>query len=269
MKTQQLPVAAEVTRLKHFHLPSGSGKPVRASSRRLLLFNGGRAFSLVDLLLVVAAVVAIALVILPALTRPRGNRAPRISCTNNLKQVGLAFRIWASEHQDKLPSQVSTTNGGAMEAVMAGDVAAVFQVMSNQLNTPKILFCPADKQRIKAITFDRIVPTKRNRDNVPFLGNSNLTYFVGLDANDISPSMFLSGDDNFLVGGNQAGFGGSRLPPGIHSLTTNIPIAWSDTRHERQGNVGLADGSVQGFSSTALRMGLANTGDETNRLAMP
>jgi hypothetical protein len=37
----------------------------------------------------------------------------------------------------------------------------------------------------------------------------------------------------------------------------------------KQGNVGLADGSVQGFSSTALRRALENTGVETNRLAMP
>jgi prepilin-type processing-associated H-X9-DG protein len=47
------------------------------------------------------------------------------------------------------------------------------------------------------------------------------------------------------------------------------PVAWNDTRHLKQGNVGLADGSVQGFSSNKLREALANTGVETNRLAMP
>lgn len=81
--------------------------------------------------------------------------------------------------------------------------------------------------------------------------------------------MFLSGDDNFLVGGNSGGYGGTQVTPGILSLTKKDPLAWSDIRHERQGNIGLADGSVQGFSSSALRNALANTGVETNRLAMP
>jgi prepilin-type N-terminal cleavage/methylation domain-containing protein/prepilin-type processing-associated H-X9-DG protein len=227
-------------------------------------------FTLIDLLMVMAVLSILVVVLSPSLAKNRPI-ATRIACTSNLKQVGLAFRIWAGDHQDTNPMQISVTNRGAMEAALSGNIVAVFQVMSNELNTPKILFCPTDKKRIQATTFDRSDPSiGKWRGNTLFGSNTNLSYFVGLDAKDTSPQMFLTGDDNLLVGGDHRGdVGGKPAPTGILSLTTNTPVAWADTRHEKQGNVGLADGSVQGFSSSALRNALANTGVETNRLAMP
>ncbi|MCC6822743.1 MAG: hypothetical protein IT579_18595 [Verrucomicrobia subdivision 3 bacterium] len=56
---------------------------------------------------------------------------------------------------------------------------------------------------------------------------------------------------------------------GILSLWTNLPVAWSPERHEKKGNIGLADGSVQGFTSSKLAEALRNTGAATNRLAFP
>jgi len=180
-------------------------------------------------------------------------KATTITCANNLKQVSYAYRIWAGDHQDLLPMKVSITNGGAMEAILTGNVATVFQVMSNELNTPKILFCPTDKKRIQTATF---ASTNQR------LSNSNFSYFVGLDTNTNLLGTFLSGDDNILSNG-------VTVNPGILLLKTNSEVSWSEKRHEKQGNVGLADGSVQGFSTSALRAALANTGVETNRLAMP
>ena len=155
---------------------------------------------------------------------------------------------------DKFPTEVSVTNGGAMEAASNGDVFFVFQVMSNELNTPKILFCPTDNKQIRAACV--------SNDGWLTLSNTNLSYFIGLDASDVLPNSFLSGDDNFLIGGAEA-------KPGIQTILTNTPIAWSETRHEKQGNIALADGSVQGFSSLALKAALKTTGLPTNRLAMP
>lgn len=218
-------------------------------------------FTLIDLLIVIAVLFILVVMLMPS-RRGGKAKAPRIACTNHLKQVGIAFRIWSGDHNGQLPMDLSVTNGGAMEAFMRGNVAAVFQVMSNELNTPRILFCPTDKKRIQAVVFNSSSSTQGNPALVSFANNSNLSYFVGLDINTNLPGMFLSGDDNFLL--NDVA-----TKPGILSLTTNTPVAWSKTRHEKQGNVGLADGSVQGFSSTSLRNALANTGVETNRLAMP
>jgi prepilin-type processing-associated H-X9-DG protein len=232
--------------------------------------NAQCGFTLVDFMVIVAVTAILALMLLPRLTRSRVPAA-QVYCTNSLKQICLAYRQWAFDNNDKLPTEVSVTNGGAMEAVMAGNVAAVFQVMSNELSTPTSLFCPTDRRRIRAITFSKPVPVSRANQSVYFSNNSNVSYFVGLDASNTSPSMFLSGDDNWLVGGEAGTVAqkGVPVPSGILSLWNKTPIAWSEARHERKGNIGLADGSVLGLSGRKLAEALRHTGVATNRLAMP
>jgi len=225
------------------------------------LTPANRGFSRLDLIILIAAAVGIGMVILPRFARTHC-QSPRISCSNNLKQVGLAFRLWAGDNNDLYPMRVSVTNGGAMEVVLGGNVAAVFQVMSNELNTPKILFCPADKGRAQATTF-----TSNTKQS---FGSSNLSYFIGLDASQDLPGTFLAGDDNLLVGGTQISpHRGAAPKPGILSLRTNDPVTWSTARHDKAGNIGLADGSVQGFAMAGLRKALTESGLTTNRLAMP
>lgn len=89
-----------------------------------------------------------------------------------------------------------------------------------------------------------------------------MSYFVGLDPNPNQPQMFLTGDSDL-------GTNGGLFRAGVVSLLTNQPVSWSEYRHRKQGKVGLADGSVQGYSTTRLRDALANTGDLTNRIIVP
>jgi len=206
------------------------------------------AFTLIELLLVIGVLTVLAAFLYPSFVNAK-QKAQRIRCTSHLKQVGLAFRIWAGDHTNLNPIQVTMEFGGTKEYIATGETFRHFEVMSNELNTPKILTCPADSQRTMATSF------------IPTLSNSNLSYFIGLDADELHPNRFLAGDRNIL--------GGTRVGKNILELADTNGVSWGRDLHRNQGNVGLADGSVQGFSSSALRTGLSNTGIETNRLAMP
>ena len=223
-------------------------RPASKEDTNLSALKPAAAFTFTDLLIAVFCLAAASTFLFPQFRRPRCSC--RLNCVNNLKQVGLSFRTWALDNYDRYPAFVSVTNGGTMELVQSGVAYIHFEALSNELSTPKVLYCPVDNSSTSGTYFGG-----------GFSGK-NLSYFVGVDAADTNPSMFLAGDDNLLVNGSAA-------KRGMLNLTTNSAIAWSQSRHQFVGNVGLADGSVQQFNSKRLAEALANTGSATNRLLMP
>jgi prepilin-type processing-associated H-X9-DG protein len=205
------------------------------------------AFTRVELLVIIVVVVVLGALLIPALERAPA-RAVLINCTNNLKHIGAAIETWAIDHNDKYPMDLSVTNGGTLETTASNGVVSSFIVLSNQLSAPEFLACPADT-RMPAANFD------------PGLSNTNISYFLALNADEEMPEMFLAGDRNLTNG----------LPVvnGILLLPTNRPVGWDSRMHNGQGNVGLADGSVQQVSSARLWQQLCATETSTNRLLMP
>ena len=203
-------------------------------------------FTVVGLLIIIAVLAILAAMLLPALAAAK-RKAQRINCVNNLKQDGLAFRLWEGDNGDNYPMAVSTNKNGTME--YAGEVFRHFQVMSNELSTPKILVCPAD-DRTAAASFAK-------------LKNINVSYFVSVDASEAYPQMFLDGDRNLT--------NDTPLENGLMKLVPGRPLRWTAAIHNQEGNLGLADGSVQQVSNAGLLKAFRNSGDSTNtwRIAFP
>jgi competence protein ComGC len=221
-----------------------------------------RALTKIEVVVIVAALAILAALLLPALAAAK-RKSSKLNCASNLKQIGIAFRLWEGDNGDKYPMAVSVTNGGAMELVATGNVAACFRVMSNELSTPKILVCPQDTRRVWATNFST------------GFDNSHISYFVGLDAAETNWQMVLSGDDNFAISGVS-------VKSGLLELSSNAPITWTTGRHGVYkshfwtparygfiGNLGMADGSVQQVTTDFLQKALQQTGVATNRLVLP
>jgi len=207
-----------------------------------------RAFSLMELMIVMVIPTVLALLLVPTYFKAK-QKAQRIRCTSYLKQTGMSFRQWAIDKTNLYPMHVSVEFAGTKERIALGETFRHFEVMSNELNTPLILVCPADKERVAARSFS------------PGINNSNVSYFVGLEADETNPQGFLTGDRTI--------FKGTRPADGIIALTTNNFSGWSKAIHQGGINVALADGSVQGLSSNKLWQALAVTGLTTNWLQLP
>ena len=191
--------------------------------------NRESALTLLEVVLVFFSLAIMALVLLPALSAPRVRSA--IGCVNQLKHLGLSFRVWEGDHGDKYPTAVSTTNG-------LGVAENIFQTVSNELGNTRVLVCPADRHRLPAASF-RTLTTK------------NLSYFYKLDASESNPQDILLGDDNLTIRG-------VRVKSGVLVLSNWDTISWSADRHRSHGNLALADGSVQSATRSGLHAYLGN-----------
>ncbi len=222
-----------------------------------------RGLTLLEVLGVILILAVLAMVLIPAISRPV-SRVPRVRCVNNLKNIGLAFRIFSTDHGGQWPMDRSITNQGTREW-LADDTQLWrhWLQLSNELSDPTMLLCPSDLQRQPKQPF---FSAPRPLTWAGFTNTAHLSYFLGLNAREESYQTILSGDRNLTTNGFP-------VRPGRLIVNESTVVGFSTELHAEGGSILMADGSVQQVSdrraNEAWRANLNASGLKTNLWLVP
>jgi type II secretory pathway pseudopilin PulG len=210
-----------------------------------------QAMTLIEVLVLTTVIAVLTVLGLPYLSRYSAKSA-RITCANNLREIGLAYRVWF-ENGDKPQTQMGIQYGGWADCLSNANQGPIcwtnYAIMADQLGqSPKLLICPTDER----------VPAK-NLTNA-FKDNTHLSYFVGVCANDLYPESIWGGDRNLGPGTKpdpDYGYSPKNGKGNDVIIPLTGPVSWSLKMHSAEnpagaGNILLGDGSCQQVSTSSL-----------------
>jgi hypothetical protein len=216
------------------------------------------------MVVVIAVLMVLAAMILPSFHHGPYITASRISCLNNLKEIGTGYRLWAGDNGDLVPAQQTVRSNGWADFLTNANQGAIcwtnYAIMQNELGqSPKLVMCPSD-ERQAALSFTND------------FDNTHVSYFVGVNANDVYPQSIQGGDRNLgpgTVPDPDYGYSPKNGKGNDVTIPISGPVCWSLKMHSGgntagAGNILLGDGSGQQMSSASFNQNWLRNAEGTN-----
>jgi prepilin-type N-terminal cleavage/methylation domain-containing protein/prepilin-type processing-associated H-X9-DG protein len=213
-------------------------------------------FTLIELLVVIAIIGILASLLLPALASAKG-KGKQIACVSNLKQVGLAFTMFADDNGDRYPWALDSNDGGTKTF---GAAWLHYYAISNEIVTPKVLHCPSDTDKAVANVFGR----GPDGFSEPGMQNNALSYGVGPEGSVRLSSMHIAMDRNIIGSSDTSNCDVAKIKGTITIFGVNgtyTKSGWGTDIHKGKGNVALVDGSAHQLNERRLERHMMQTGD--------
>jgi prepilin-type N-terminal cleavage/methylation domain-containing protein/prepilin-type processing-associated H-X9-DG protein len=231
--------------------------------------KGGKGFTLIELLVVIAIIAVLAALLLPTLSKAK-QQGQKIACMSNLRQLQLAWELYADDHNGWLPrndfgqtagyevSKYSWT-AGWLDYTENNDHNTNMWIMLNNpfgsigqyTQNPGIYKCPSDKSwalnggqrhsRVRSYAMNSLMGSRQYS-----YFDSKSPYWVYWRQEDLGKALPLSQHFVF-IDEHEDSINDGFFHLSIASLGQNR-MAWLDvpaSRHGKSANISFADGHVE------------------------